>query len=78
MIRKWAEVIFRYICTHDILSLRGGRAEPDILVSIHGSAPGSFMHFQNPQFVLNVAYHRVQGSNDSTTPPGMLYSHATG
>ena len=37
-----------FLGMYDAMSPRGQRVEPDISISIHGSAPGYFPHFQNP------------------------------
>ena len=56
---------------------RGLRAEPDILVSIHGSFPGSIPHFQNPENILDELYERLHCSCGSDIITCKLYSHAT-
>ena len=39
--------------------------KPDILISIHGSSPVSFPHFQNPENILGGLDKRVPGSRGS-------------
>ena len=59
-------------------SLRGQSFEPYIYISVHGSDPGSFPHFQKPENILDGVYNRVLGTRGSAMTSHTLYSHATG
>ena len=56
----------------------GLRFEPDILVSIHGSAPGFSPHFRNPEKLLDGVYKRVLGKCGSATASCTFDFNATG
>ena len=60
------------------LSLRGRRVKPDILISIHGLAPGSFLRFQNHENILDGVDKSVHGSQGRSITSRKLYFHATG
>ena len=65
------------LCTSDQISPRGWTVKPDILISIHGSYPGSFLHFWNSENILDGFYDHVHGSSGSYMNYCVLYSHAT-
>ena len=51
--------------------------EPDIFISIHGLAPGSFPHFWNPENISDVVDKRVPGSHGSATTSRTLEFYGT-
>ena len=57
-------------------SLYGRRVEPYILISIHGSFPGSLLHFQNPDSLSYVVYQHVHDQHGSATTSCTLYSES--
>ena len=52
--------------------------EPDIFISINGSAPGSFLHFRNPDNLSDGVDKRVHGLRGIATTSCNLYFHAAG
>ena len=60
------------------LSLRGRKVKPDILISIHGLAPGSFMRFQNHENISDGVDKFVHGSHGRSITSSKWYFHATG
>ena len=59
-------------------SPRGLRVKPDILVSIHGAALGSCLHFLKPENLSDGEDYRVHRPRGSAVTSCILYSHATG
>ena len=60
------------------MSPNGIRVEPDILVSVHGLAPGSNQQFQKPENILDGVNYCVLGTHSSAMTSPTLYFHATG
>ena len=59
-------------------SLRGISVEPDTLVSIHGLALGSIIHFRNSENISDGLYYCVLGTRGSANTSPTLYFHASG
>ena len=62
IVRTVVMFCFWYLLTPLKLYPRARRVEPDISISIHGSAPGSFPKFLKPENILDGVDKRVHGS----------------
>ena len=60
------------------MSISGQKLDPDISISIHGSAPGTFPHFRKNEDILDGEYYHIYGSRGSITMSCLVYYHDTG
>ena len=70
-------IVSTHWCATVVQSLRGKSGEPDILISIQGSDPGSIPNFRRPDNILDREDHHVLGTCNIATPSRILYYHAT-